>query len=118
MRIKPLNGYKNVLVHQYIWMVANKCDIPKDENDNSFIVHHIDENKLNNSISNLILITTDEHNKIHHIGNEHCVGRKLSVETKTKISKGNKGKIISNDTKIKMKKSQLKRWKTKKGIEN
>lgn len=67
-----------------------------------FDVHHLDENKLNNSLSNLVYLTREEHARIHH------EGKKFSEETKAKISaanKGNswnKGKHHSEETKAKM----------------
>lgn len=65
--------YKN-MIHRIIWMVANGCDIPE-----GYHIHHIDGNKLNNSIYNLELVQ----------GNEH-------------LSEHNKGKIVSEETKKKM----------------
>ena len=31
-----------------------------------YVVHHIDENKLNNKVENLLIVTKEEHAKIHH----------------------------------------------------
>ena len=70
-------------------------------------VHHIDENKLNNSLSNLMYLTKSEHRRLH---NE---GKPLSAEHKAKMSaalKGrtppNKGKHILEETRLKMSESQ------------
>ena len=62
-------------------------------------IHHLDENKLNNSLSNLVYLTHSEHAKIH--------SENMSEETKRKISEANKGennplygkrfKCINND---------------------
>ena len=60
-------------------------------------IHHIDENKMNNSLSNLVYLTHSEHAKIHN-----KIGKKLSEETKRKISTAAKGRIFSEDTKRKM----------------
>jgi len=49
--------------------------LSKDE-----VVHHIDEDKMNNDISNLKLMSFGEHTKLHHTGS------KRSAETKNKIS--------------------------------
>ena len=51
------------------------------------VVHHIDGDKSNNDINNLALMTLEEHSRLH------MTGRKLSDETKRKISAVNKGKI-------------------------
>jgi len=37
----------------------------------SYIVHHKDGNKLNNAVSNLQIVTQDEHEEIHNI-RKHC----------------------------------------------
>lgn len=34
--------------------------------DENFVVHHIDENRNNNDISNLLLLPTDVHSKYHN----------------------------------------------------
>lgn len=53
------NG-KGILAHREIWeKYHNK--IPK-----GYELHHKDENKLNNDISNLILVTRSQHAKIHY----------------------------------------------------
>ncbi len=45
------NGaFKTDYLHRCIWKAANNCDIPC-----GFVVHHIDGNKSNSSISNLSL---------------------------------------------------------------
>lgn len=72
-------------VHDIIWMVATKSEIPKNENGKPYEVHHIDFNPLNNSIHNLVLLSPTEHRKLHNLGS------KLSEETKNKISEKIKG---------------------------
>lgn len=58
---KYVNGkIIDVKIHRVIWMVANQCEIPK-----GYHIHHIDGNKFNNSIYNLILIQHSEHSKLH-----------------------------------------------------
>ena len=76
----------------------------------SYIVHHLDENKLNNSLSNLVYLTRDEHMSLHKKGKPSWIkGKKLSEETRAKMSsahKGkqawNKGKQLSEDARVKM----------------
>ena len=52
-------NYKNILEHRKIWE-DNYGPIP-----DGMHIHHIDKNKLNNDISNLQLVTPEEHAKIH-----------------------------------------------------
>ena len=61
-----------------------------------YAIHHIDKNKLNNSLSNLVYLTCSEHNIIHK------KGKILSEETKRKLSEALKGKILSEETKRKL----------------
>ena len=70
-------GYKYCRLHQYIWMCVNG-EIPE-----GYEIHHIDGNKLNNSIYNLELV---EHKK-HMI--EHKKGVSLSEEHRRKLSNAN-----------------------------
>lgn len=86
VKVFPPKGYKHNCFHQYIWMVANGCDIPK-----GYDIHHMDGNKLNNSIYNLELV---EH--ILHIV-EHK--QNISEETKKKMSESKKGKKSNFDGK-------------------
>lgn len=52
-------GGKIILVHDLIW-IEQFGEIPK-----GMIIHHKDENKLNNKIENLQLVSHKEHRKIH-----------------------------------------------------
>lgn len=52
-------------------------------------VHHLDENKMNNSLSNLVYLTHSEHSKIHSKGK--FKGKTLSEEHKQKLSEAKKG---------------------------
>lgn len=68
MRIKPhwytgRKGSKHVFVHQLVMCEAlGITEIPK-----GFCVHHVDENKQNNDISNLALMTTVAHMRLHQL---------------------------------------------------
>ena len=72
VKVRAPKGYKHKGVHQYIWMVANGCDIPE-----GYDIHHIDGNKQNNSIYNLELIEKTEHIREHK--------QNMSEETKNKL---------------------------------
>ena len=52
------------------------------------VIHHLDENKFNNSLSNLVYLTRSEHAKIH--------GKNMSEETKHKIGESKKGEKNPN----------------------
>lgn len=74
--------------HRVIWYLINGA-IPSDKE-----INHIDENKQNNHISNLECI--DHLTNIRHgTGIERChakrIGKKLSKETKRKMSESHKG---------------------------
>ena len=66
-------------------------------------IHHLDENKFNNSLSNLVYLTSEEHRRLHK------KGKPKSDETRAKLSaslKGkpawNKGKPRSEETRAKI----------------
>ena len=76
-------------------------------------IHHLDENKMNNSLSNLVYLTHSEHSKLHHkgkiISNEAKIKmsiahkrENLSEETRRKMSDSQKGKKLSEETRRKM----------------
>jgi hypothetical protein len=55
-----LTGYKTKRLHRYIWEKQNG-EIPKGMH-----IHHKDGNSLNNTLGNLELVTTKEHNQAHY----------------------------------------------------
>ena len=105
------NGYKKVRngksMHRMVYEYYNGAVPPKH------CVHHLDENKLNNDISNLKLMSNREHRVYHLKDNisKYCYtsenmigdknpfyGKKHTIETKNKISftkrlQNNKNKI-------------------------
>ena len=71
------NGYlifkhnnKVIKLHRYIMEEHLQRKLKRFE-----IVHHIDKNKFNNNISNLLITTTEEHSSFFHRGS---LGKKLS----------------------------------------
>lgn len=74
-------------------------------------VHHKDENKLNNALSNLVYLTKAEHSRLH-------ATELLHKETRAKIASANKGKYVSEETRIKISaalKGKQGYWKGKQG---
>lgn len=82
-------------------------------------VHHKDENKLNNSLSNLIYLTHSEHVRLHsgelrhdetrakmsaaHKGKTPWIkGKHLSEEARFKMSESHKGKPRSEEIRLKI----------------
>jgi len=105
--------------------------IPKDEDGRSYDIHHIDGNKNNNDLSNLMCVSIKEHYEIHYkqkdwmaahaissrmkLSNEDRLdinkkaaenrkGKKLSEVTKEKISNALKGRKCAEETKQKISK--------------
>lgn len=117
-------GFRGKLLHRLIYE-NTYGEIPK-----GYVIHHINENKLDNSISNLEAITRESHNSHHHKGiprseetkrkialgnkgkklsaeqckqiSERMKGNVHSLETRRKISESNKGKVISSETRRKI----------------
>ena len=90
------------LLHRYIYSYYNG-KIPE-----GYDIHHKDENKMNNDISNLILLTRSEHMKLHGKDKEFFKGKHHSEESRKKISEANKGKKRSEETKRKISKTRIK----------
>lgn len=90
-KIRPY--FKKVKIHQIqMWTNYGWRDTK------IWVVHHLDENKQNNSLSNLIFMTRSEHMKLHQIGKKHP----HSDESKRKISESHKGKHLSQEHKKKL----------------
>lgn len=49
-------------LHVEVWEQAHKVQVPK-----GCVIHHLDWNKNNNKIENLICVTVEEHERIHNI---------------------------------------------------
>ena len=101
--------------YRKIWEKVNG-KIPIDKNGKSYEIHHIDGNRKNNKINNLICITIDEHYKIHfdnrqiHSANlianrmnkPLLTGHHCTDEVKQKISNTKKGKLKTDAHRQKM----------------
>lgn len=53
-------GKRRVRLHRYVWETENGKPIPR-----GYDIHHIDEDKSNNNIENLLLITKLQHRYLH-----------------------------------------------------
>lgn len=62
-----------------------------------FDVHHINGNKTDNRLDNLMYLTRADHLSLHKTGNKNLLGFKHSAESKQKISDANKGKKQSDE---------------------
>lgn len=86
-RLKCIDGKKRTIRrHRVIWYYFNG-KIPSD-----LIVNHKDENKANNSIDNLNLLTTDQNNKWGTRGER--AGKSISKAKKGIIPKSNPPKLV------------------------
>lgn len=70
----------------------------------SYVVHHKDENKLNDSLDNLEVLYSPVHRRLHTLGNTFgrankgkLLGFKHSDETRAKLSATHKGKPKSEE---------------------
>lgn len=85
-------------LHRLIFEDYHKCTILK-----GIDCHHINENKTDNRISNLMLIPHSEHSRLHNTGDNNpkaMKGRHLTEEHKKKISEANKGKHTKSEPHI------------------
>lgn len=100
---KGRSYFKSVVVHKIqMWTNFGWRD------GKVWAIHHLDENKLNNSLSNLVYLTRSEHIRLHNKGNKKHLGFHHSEESKKKISESMKGKHwnLSEKTKKRMSKSR------------
>ena len=78
--------------------------IPKDENNRSYDIHHIDGNHSNNDPSNLKAVTINEHYDIHHANGDYgaCIriGWRInkSPEELSELARQNVKQQVANGT--------------------
>ena len=100
-------GNRAKKLHRLIYEDYHGIKIPK-----GMQIHHIDGNTTNNDPSNLQMVSISEHNKIHKVGNTNCVGRKLSDETKHKMSIKAKERWTNPENRQKMSEIRTKKFAT------
>ena len=112
--LKDARGYvfeHRLVMEKYIGRYLTKNEV----------VHHIDGNRSNNLIDNLLLLKRGEHASKHHKGAkrsaESCakirlinIGRVRSVETRKKISDAVRLRVVTADTRLKHSIALKKRW--------
>lgn len=83
IQVEPPKGYKSKeYLHRIIWMVANQADILE-----GYQIHHINGNKLDNRLCNLELIEQSKHISIHNKEHKRMLGKYHTEESKLKMSK-------------------------------
>jgi len=97
--------------------------IPKDENGITYDIHHIDGNRSNNDISNLIAVPLKEHYLIHYSKKEwnaaHLISQRLNLTPEERLDINNKlslskiGKPLSEYHKQMMRKPKSEKTKMK-----
>lgn len=87
------------------------------QDDEDKIVHHIDFNRSNNTVSNLVVLTQSEHVKLHYLfdANFDAIreatskahkGKKATEETRRKMSTSFKGRQYSSERNAKISEAQ------------
>ena len=111
-----------------IWEKANG-PIPIDEKGRKYEIHHIDGNKNNNSLSNLVCVTIQEHYEIHYrqgdYGAAFRIAQRIGIDPKIKsqlASMANKKRFEKNchpflDKKVRAKAANVIAKRVKKGIQ-
>ncbi len=68
----------------------------------NYQIHHLNEDKLDNRVENLICLSRSEHRTLHMTKNNPMRGKVHTKEAKDRISKANKGRIVSDEAKAKI----------------
>lgn len=115
MNKKVIERIKNHICCEDISLIENYEKAMSDTSQ-KWVCHHRLETELNKSrqelkdlnlyynrpASELIFMPYGEHSRIHNTGNKYHVGRKMSDETKKKISESNKGRKLTDEQKYKI----------------
>lgn len=74
--------------------------IPKDNQGRSYEIHHVDGNRNNNDISNLVCVSIEEHYKIHKEQKDYAAA--LFISAKLKLSQKEIEELARESSKIKV----------------
>jgi hypothetical protein len=92
MKRKYIREYREQPMSHVVWNYHNPDDrIERGKGQHNAIIHHEDENRNNNHISNLQKMPNNEHSRMHH------KGKKKSKEHIKKVAKANTGKKRSKE---------------------
>lgn len=91
--------YKSIFFYHWTWNLYNPTN--KIFHGDGYVIHHKDENPLNDNINNLQKMTREAHSRLHQ------TGKVYSKEIREKMSESTKGIYPSEETKEKMSKSHL-----------
>jgi hypothetical protein len=97
--------------YKKIWSSAYGT-IPKDNQGKSYEIHHIDGNRENNDLINLMCISIQEHYDIHKQQGDYYAAwliaqrMKITLEETFNLKKSLRGRVITQDTRDKMSKAQ------------
>lgn len=108
--IKIIKGRKCIghqPLYSLVWHAFNES-VPT-----GYCIHHIDHNKLNDNLDNLMLMTIEDHSKHHNTDPSNTKRKKMSEAKKgkkrPKQSAAIRGRKASTETKLKMTMSRLNR---------
>ncbi len=82
--------------YRQIWQQANG-PIPVDEQGRSYEIHHVDGNRKNNDLSNLVCITIEEHLRIHEKQGDEAACHAIRVRMHNEAQKGWKHSLKSRE---------------------
>ena len=78
--------------------------IPVDENGKTYDIHHIDGNKSNNHVDNLLAVSIKEHFEIHYKQGDFEACKSISMRMENQSFSGY---TLSEETRLKLKKAKL-----------
>jgi hypothetical protein len=85
-------GKTKIHIHRLLMMFWLKTNLPSD-----FYVHHIDGNKLNAKIDNLILVHSVKHQSEHNKGKVLSKEHRRKIADKNKLRKGKRRNFTRKD---------------------
>jgi hypothetical protein len=96
---------RDTSIARNVWIKHHKY-IPKDVNNRSYEIHHIDGNHKNNNITNLLAIPINMHYEIHYLQQDYSACNLIAERIEKPSIKGYKRKPLSEETKNKIRLSK------------